>query len=151
MSYADTVLSHYTGAPADVQKALAAALAAAEKATPAPAPKVAGAKGSGDLGGAMASETSLKAEVLAYLERPSDLSLPESKARQRRFADLPDELWETAEQMSPPGATFVDKMENARKVMVEAVKLAEAWPGDGPAARIAAAAKPHESTDSKPL
>lgn len=155
MSYADDVLSHYTGAPADVQKALAAALAAAEKATPAPAPKAGGkaaaAKDPGGYGGAQASETSLKAEVLGYIERPSDLSLSEIKARRQRFADLPDELFEMAEQMSPPGATLVDKLENARKVLVESVKLAEAWPGDGPAARIAAAVKPAESTDSKPL
>ena len=155
MSYANEVLSHYTGAPADVQKALAAALAAAEKAMPAPAPKAAGkaaaAKDPGGLGGAKASETSLKAEVLAYIERPGDLSLSEIKARRQRFANLPDELWETAEEMSQPGATLVDKIENARKILVEVVKLAEAWPGDGPAARIAAAVKPPASVETGPM
>lgn len=93
----------------------------------------------------------LKEEVLAAVrEHPGILSLSEIGARERRFAELPDELWEMAEQMSPPGATVVDKMENARKILVEAVKLAEAWPGDGPAARIATAVKP-TAADGEPL
>jgi hypothetical protein len=93
----------------------------------------------------------LKEQFFDYLRKPSDLSLSEAKAREQRFEALPDELFEMAEEMSPSGASFVDKLENAHKIMVEAVKLAEAWPGDGPAARIAAAAKPPASADSKPL
>lgn len=92
----------------------------------------------------------LKEQLSDYLRKPSDLSLSEAKAREQHFEALPDELFEMAEEMSPPGASFVDKLENAHKIMVEAVKLAEAWPGDGPAARIASAVKPSAPADGEP-
>ena len=84
-----------------------------------------------------------KGQVLAYIKGPNDrATLAESRERYQRFDELPDELFETAEQMSPPGASFAEKLDKAQTILVEAVKLAEAAPGEGPAARIAAAVAP---------
>jgi hypothetical protein len=129
------VLSHYTGAPADVQKALAAALAAAEKATPAPAPKAAGkaaaAKDPGGYGGAKASETStLRDDMLAFLGEHKGLSLAEARTDYGVLIDMPDEAFEMAEQIAGPGAGINDRMKAFIRVGTQVVKMAEGG-GDG--------------------
>jgi hypothetical protein len=93
----------------------------------------------------------LKAQVLAYVDGQTNLELAERTRRHQGFDDLPDELYELGEQMSPKGADLPAKVKTMTRVLTEAVKLAEAWPGEGPAQRIAAAVKAEPAPAAGPM
>jgi hypothetical protein len=69
----------------------------------------------------------LKEEVLAYTRRtaPSNgLKLTENVSRLKRFAELPDEVYQLAEQQAGAGATFADKLRQVVAILEELVKVA---------------------------